>query len=64
MKAESEKMKSRTSLSMNEAEWKTVQRAVKIENVPLSQFIRQTLVAGAESVIEHKARTAKKKGGE
>lgn len=59
MKAESEKLKSRTSLSMIDADWKSVQRAAKIEGVPLSQFLRETLAVGAQAVIESKAKGAK-----
>ena len=51
MKAESEKLKSRTSLSMNDADWKRVQTAAKLMKEPLSQFIRTTLADGANAVI-------------
>ena len=51
MKAESEKLKSRTSLSMNDADWKLVQTAAKLMKEPLSQFLRKALAVVANTVI-------------
>lgn len=51
MKSESEKLKSRTSLSMNDADWKSVQKAAKISGLPLSAYLRETLAMDADKVI-------------
>jgi len=56
MKAESEKLKSRTSLSMNDADWKNVQKAAKVTGKPLSVYLRETLAHDAAHVlVERKA---------
>ena len=51
MKSESEKLKSRTSLSMNDADWKSVQKAAKISGLPLSAYLRETLAMDSDKVI-------------
>jgi len=61
MKAESEKLKSRTSLSMNDADWKNVQKAEKTLGKPLSVYLRETLVHDATHVMIQRIQ-AKKKG--
>lgn len=61
MKSESEKLKSRTSLSMNDADWKKVKKAAGIVRVPMSAFIRDQLAASAQVIINGVERTTAKK---
>lgn len=59
MKSESEKLKSRTSLSMNDADWSNLQRAAKVLKKPLSVYLRETLAHDAAHVLTLRT-TAKK----
>lgn len=56
MKAESEKLKSRTSISMDDGDWSNVQKAAKRLGKPLSAYLRETMAHDAAHVL------AKKKG--
>jgi uncharacterized protein (DUF1778 family) len=60
MKPESEKLKSRTSLAANDADWAMIQKAAKILGVPSSQYLRETVVNDAAQVVA--AAITKKKG--
>ena len=59
MKPDSEKLKSRTALSMNDPDWSNAQKAAKIEKIPVSQFMRDAVNDAAYSTITKHA-TAKK----
>lgn len=63
MKAEAEKLKVRTGLSMIDSDWKRARKAAKAAGVPVSQFIRDAVDSAAVAVLSDPRNTAKKKGG-
>jgi len=55
MKAESEKLKSRTSISMDDGDWSRTQRAAKVAKTPLSQYLRDAVrAANAAALVAKK----------
>lgn len=61
MKAEAEKLKVRTGLSMVDIDWSNAQKAAKIEKIPISQFMREAVNAASSATITARQRTTAKK---
>jgi hypothetical protein len=57
MKADSEKLKSRTSISMDDEMWRNVVTAAKVRKIPISEFLRDVVnISSRQEIASDAAR--------